>query len=147
VLQAVAHCHTNGIVHRDIKPENFLLSDSSDQAVLQLTDFGLSAFHQDGQRLSDVVGTDYYMAPEVGLAALWSAMGSTAVWSAALWDAALQSAALWSAALWSALWSAAFGLLHGGLCCGLQCGLLYCGLMSAHVSLLFFQMPLMCSTF
>jgi calcium-dependent protein kinase len=58
-----------GVVHRDIKPENFLLSDSSDQAVLQLTDFGLSAFYKDGQRFSDVVGTDYYIAPEVSVAA------------------------------------------------------------------------------
>jgi calcium-dependent protein kinase len=65
MLQAVAHCHAMGVIHRDIKPENFLLSDSSDQAVLQLTDFGLSAFYQEGQRFSDVVGTDYYMAPEV----------------------------------------------------------------------------------
>jgi serine/threonine protein kinase len=34
--------------------------------VLRLMDFGLSAFYHEGQRFSDVVGTDYYMAPEVG---------------------------------------------------------------------------------
>jgi calcium-dependent protein kinase len=66
VLQAVAHCHAMSVIHRDIKPENFLLSDQGDQAVLQLMDFGLSAFCHEGQQFCDVVGTDYYMAPEVG---------------------------------------------------------------------------------
>lgn len=69
VLQAVAHCHASSVVHRDIKPENFLLLNSSEPAALQLADFGLSAFVSEGQRLSDVVGSDYYMAPEVGAGA------------------------------------------------------------------------------
>ncbi|WIA15207.1 hypothetical protein OEZ85_001886 [Tetradesmus obliquus] len=65
IAEAVAHCHASSVVHRDIKPENFLLLNSSEPAALQLADFGLSAFVSEGQRLSDVVGSDYYMAPEV----------------------------------------------------------------------------------
>ena len=32
-----------GVCHRDLKPENLLLSDSSENAVLKIADFGLSA--------------------------------------------------------------------------------------------------------
>lgn len=37
----------------------------ADYACVQATDFGLSTFFKPGQRLSDVVGTAFYMAPEV----------------------------------------------------------------------------------
>jgi serine/threonine protein kinase len=32
-----------GVVHRDLKPENLLLSNPSDNAILKIADFGLSA--------------------------------------------------------------------------------------------------------
>jgi calcium-dependent protein kinase len=53
------------VIHRDLKPENFLLTDKSEKAVLKATDFGLSVFYKDGQFFKDMVGSAYYVAPEV----------------------------------------------------------------------------------
>lgn len=52
-------------VCRDLKPENFLLSTKEDNAPLKATDFGLSVFYSPGQIFRDVVGSAYYVAPEV----------------------------------------------------------------------------------
>jgi serine/threonine protein kinase len=43
LLSGVEHCHSQGVAHRDLKPENLLMSDVSDQAILKMADFGLSA--------------------------------------------------------------------------------------------------------
>lgn len=50
---------------RDLKPENFLLANKSYDAPLKATDFGLSVFHKPGQVFTDIVGSAYYVAPEV----------------------------------------------------------------------------------
>lgn len=50
---------------RDLKPENFLLSDKAETSPLKATDFGLSVFYKPGQTFTDVVGSAYYVAPEV----------------------------------------------------------------------------------
>lgn len=50
---------------RDLKPENFLLFSKDDDAPLKATDFGLSVFYKPGDVLTDVVGSAYYVAPEV----------------------------------------------------------------------------------
>eukprot|EP01025_Chloroclados_australasicus_P049366 TRINITY_DN5618_c1_g1_i1.p1 TRINITY_DN5618_c1_g1~~TRINITY_DN5618_c1_g1_i1.p1 ORF type:complete len:498 (-),score=89.57 TRINITY_DN5618_c1_g1_i1:1369-2862(-) len=65
IISAVAHCHDMNVFHRDLKPENFLLSDESSNAVLKATDFGLSVFFKEDQKFHDVVGSAYYVAPEV----------------------------------------------------------------------------------
>ena len=66
IVRVVAHCHSLGVVHRDLKPENFLLaSKDTDEPTLKATDFGLSAFYRPGQIFTDVVGSAYYVAPEV----------------------------------------------------------------------------------
>jgi calcium-dependent protein kinase len=65
VVEVVAHCHTMGVVHRDLKPENFLLSSAGSASELKAIDFGLSAFFQAGKPLTDIVGSAYYVAPEV----------------------------------------------------------------------------------
>lgn len=68
LLQVVAHCHSKGILHRDLKPENFLLKKqdgSIEKDNLRAIDFGLSTFHSEGQYCKKVVGSAYYLAPEV----------------------------------------------------------------------------------
>lgn len=65
VVGVVEACHSLGVMHRDLKPENFLFSDSGEDAQLKATDFGLSVFYKPGEIFSEVVGSPYYVAPEV----------------------------------------------------------------------------------
>lgn len=65
ILSVVAFCHLQGVVHRDLKPENFLFTSRSEEADMKLIDFGLSDFIKPDERLNDIVGSAYYVAPEV----------------------------------------------------------------------------------
>ncbi|KAM2157344.1 hypothetical protein ACFX1R_042929 [Malus domestica] len=65
ILSVVAFCHLQGVVHRDLKPENFLFATRSEDADMKLIDFGLSDFIRPDERLNDIVGSAYYVAPEV----------------------------------------------------------------------------------
>ncbi|MED6120099.1 CDPK- kinase 5 [Stylosanthes scabra] len=67
ILNVVAFCHLQGVVHRDLKPENFLYTskDESSESELKAIDFGLSDFVRPDERLNDIVGSAYYVAPEV----------------------------------------------------------------------------------
>ncbi|KAL3536665.1 hypothetical protein ACH5RR_000031 [Cinchona calisaya] len=65
ILSVVAFCHLQGVVHRDLKPENFLFTSRSEEADTKLIDFGLSDFIRPDERLNDIVGSAYYVAPEV----------------------------------------------------------------------------------
>lgn len=65
MVQVVDHCHTLGIVHRDIKPENFLLTENTSKGFIKAADFGLSQFFTDGREFKSLVGSAFYVAPEV----------------------------------------------------------------------------------
>ncbi|CAA3028828.1 Hypothetical predicted protein [Olea europaea subsp. europaea] len=65
IVNVVQHCHFMGVVHRDLKPENFLLASKDEKAMLKAIDFGLSVFIEEGKVYHDVVGSAYYVAPEV----------------------------------------------------------------------------------
>ncbi|KAL1337291.1 hypothetical protein HN51_031949 [Arachis hypogaea] len=65
ILDVVAFCHLQGVVHRDLKPENFLFVSKQEDALMKAIDFGLSDFVRPDQRLNDIVGSAYYVAPEV----------------------------------------------------------------------------------
>ncbi|KAF7130133.1 hypothetical protein RHSIM_Rhsim10G0212000 [Rhododendron simsii] len=65
MLKVAAECHLHGLVHRDMKPENFLFKSSKEDSPLKTTDFGLSDFIRPGKKFQDIVGSAYYVAPEV----------------------------------------------------------------------------------
>ncbi|GER56281.1 calcium-dependent protein kinase [Striga asiatica] len=66
IVNVVHHCHFMGVMHRDLKPENFLLSSKNEKPmILKATDFGLSVFIEEGKVYRDIVGSAYYVAPEV----------------------------------------------------------------------------------
>ncbi|KAM7529621.1 hypothetical protein LguiB_033031 [Lonicera macranthoides] len=65
MLKVAAECHLHGLVHRDMKPENFLFKSKKEDSPLKATDFGLSDFIKPGRKFHDIVGSAYYVAPEV----------------------------------------------------------------------------------
>ncbi|KAM0909611.1 hypothetical protein ACQ4PT_014680 [Festuca glaucescens] len=65
IVEIIHTCHSLGVIHRDLKPENFLLLSKEEDATLKATDFGLSVFFKQGEVFKDIVGSAYYIAPEV----------------------------------------------------------------------------------
>ena len=65
MIRTIAHCHNLGVMHRDLKPENFVLATKDEDAPVKAIDFGLSAYFEPGERFRDIVGSSYYVAPEV----------------------------------------------------------------------------------
>ncbi|URE02176.1 calcium-dependent protein kinase [Musa troglodytarum] len=65
IVEVVQLCHRHGVIHRDLKPENFLFANKKENSPLKAIDFGLSIFFKPGERFSEIVGSPYYMAPEV----------------------------------------------------------------------------------
>ncbi|KAK3137878.1 hypothetical protein QOZ80_5AG0361610 [Eleusine coracana subsp. coracana] len=65
IVSVVHTCHSMGVMHRDLKPENFLFLNKSEDSPLKATDFGLSVFFKPGEQFRDLVGSAYYVAPEV----------------------------------------------------------------------------------
>ncbi|KAI9115634.1 hypothetical protein K1719_013303 [Acacia pycnantha] len=66
ILEAVHACHSVQVMHRDVKPQNLLFSTSDhSNALLKLSDFGVSVFIKEDMRRPDRVGTAPYTAPEV----------------------------------------------------------------------------------
>jgi calcium-dependent protein kinase len=62
IAYALEHCHSQNIFHRDIKPENIMLDNNGN---IKLIDFGLSIASEKINNKKEVVGTPYYIAPEV----------------------------------------------------------------------------------
>lgn len=65
IVEVVQNCHKHGVMHRDLKPENFLFANKKENSPLKAIDFGLSIFFKPGERFNEIVGSPYYMAPEV----------------------------------------------------------------------------------
>lgn len=64
-MEALDHCHNQGIAHRDLKPENIFLDENFN---LLLADFGFAGpIHgrDDTGLLKTRLGTKSYRAPEI----------------------------------------------------------------------------------
>ncbi|CAH8371521.1 unnamed protein product [Eruca vesicaria subsp. sativa] len=65
ILSIVAYCHLQGVVHRDLKPEHFLFSTKDETSPLKAVGFGFAAYVKPDERLNDIVGSSFHVAPEV----------------------------------------------------------------------------------
>lgn len=75
VLQGLLYLHEQGVIHRDIKGANIL---TTKEGLVKLADFGV-ATKASGLDQSSVVGTPYWMAPEV--IELSGAVTASDIWS------------------------------------------------------------------
>eukprot|EP00823_Brevimastigomonas_motovehiculus_P008201 TRINITY_DN7482_c0_g1_i1.p1 TRINITY_DN7482_c0_g1~~TRINITY_DN7482_c0_g1_i1.p1 ORF type:complete len:406 (-),score=96.31 TRINITY_DN7482_c0_g1_i1:120-1337(-) len=81
-IQGLQYLHENKIIHRDIKAGNILVTDSGE---CKLADFGVSTVLETTMKAATMIGTPYWMAPEVlvhdkydAKADVWS-LGITAI--------------------------------------------------------------------
>ncbi|XP_067629588.1 cyclin-dependent kinase 4 isoform X2 [Eurosta solidaginis] len=78
LLTGVDFLHSHRIIHRDLKPQNLLISS---QGHLKIADFGLAKTYDFEMKLTSVVVTLWYRAPEVLLAQSYNS--SVDIWSVA----------------------------------------------------------------
>ena len=67
LFSAINYCHKLNIVHRDLKPENILIvdKDQKNYPIVKICDFGTSTIFEKGAVQKKLVGSSYYIAPEV----------------------------------------------------------------------------------
>lgn len=63
ILSGVVYMHGQKIMHRDLKPQNILYDTES--KLLKIIDFGTAKEFKQNDRQNLLVGTPYYIAPEV----------------------------------------------------------------------------------
>ncbi len=56
------YIHSKNIIHRDIKPENMLFEKGSN--LIKIIDFGIATTKKT-EKLTERLGTPYYIAPEI----------------------------------------------------------------------------------
>jgi calcium-dependent protein kinase len=65
IVSTVKYINEAGVIHRDLKPDNILFEDQSNSARLKIIDFGTAMEYEKGHFYNMIIGTPYYMAPEV----------------------------------------------------------------------------------
>ena len=67
IFSAINYCHKMHIIHRDLNPENILIIDRNELGYprIKICDFGLSKIFEKGLKQKKVVGSIFYIAPEV----------------------------------------------------------------------------------
>ena len=68
IFSAIICCHDKGIIHRDLKPENILIESKKEKNTnffhLKVIDFGTAEILTKN-KLTEQIGTSFYIAPEV----------------------------------------------------------------------------------
>ena len=72
VFSGLCYLHENNILHRDMKPENILISkiekdiySNEEYFWIKIIDFGTAKIFENNKKLKTIVGSAYYIAPEV----------------------------------------------------------------------------------
>ena len=72
ILSGLAYLHSNNIIHRDLKLENILIKEieksmetNEDLFILKIIDFGTAKIFDKNKKERILVGSSYYIAPEV----------------------------------------------------------------------------------
>ncbi|XP_063698795.1 cyclin-dependent kinase 4 [Culicoides brevitarsis] len=78
LMTGIDFLHSHRIIHRDLKPQNLLISSNE---LLKIADFGLAKTYDLEMRLTSVVVTLWYRAPEILLKMPYQS--SVDIWSAA----------------------------------------------------------------
>ena len=78
ILSGVDFLHSNRVIHRDLKPQNILV-DRYDR--LKIADFGLARIYDCKMKLTTMVVTLWYRAPEVLLSGSYAT--PVDIWSCA----------------------------------------------------------------
>lgn len=69
LFEAIDFCHNHNIIHRDLKPENIMLIKKEINSIkdyqIKLIDFGNSVINNNKGIFKNIVGTPFYVAPEV----------------------------------------------------------------------------------
>ena len=65
LLSAVVYCHSQKVVHRDLKPDNLVLEADDIESNIKVIDFGTSKIFKPTETMKGIMGTAYYIAPEV----------------------------------------------------------------------------------
>ena len=61
-MKSINYCHANKICHRDLKPENVLIEG---EGLVKVIDFGTAMSFNPEKGMNNILGTPYYMAPEI----------------------------------------------------------------------------------
>ena len=67
IFSAINYCHKMKIIHRDLKPENILIvgKNKKNYPSVKICDFGTAKIVEKGKVERKLVGSSYYIAPEV----------------------------------------------------------------------------------
>ncbi|GMI84488.1 phosphoenolpyruvate carboxylase kinase 1, PHOSPHOENOLPYRUVATE CARBOXYLASE KINASE 1 [Hibiscus trionum] len=77
LVSGLAHCHRFGVVHRDVKPDNVFFDFRGN---LKIGDFGSATWLGELGTVDGLVGTPYYVAPEIVMGRAYNE--KVDVWSA-----------------------------------------------------------------